>query len=337
MDPVRVVGGAFGRACGHGWVPRTVAGGALVSAADCGCRLSRRVGRRPRGRPGTPNRAREHRVALASPCLWGCLLNRPRECIHRWNNVVKLFHTGRRRCCGGSVRSTRTRCRRPPRDTREAFMNEPAPNAPPAYPRPQLVRADWTDLCGEWEFQHDDDEVGLEQAGIEGDIPLRADDCGAVTRRSRRCPESTTPVITPWCWYRRRFARAGRAAGAAAFRGGGLPGHGVGRTGSWSPPRGRAHPVHGRYHHCPARSGRHRSGRRRHRRTRWWSVPRIARTTPPNPAANRIGAPNRTWSGTTGRPGSGSPSGWRPCPTCMSRTWPGSRMCPVRRSGWTWI
>ena len=30
-----------------------------------------------------------------------------------------------------------------------------------AYPRPQLVRDDWTDLCGEWEFRYDDDDEGL--------------------------------------------------------------------------------------------------------------------------------------------------------------------------------
>jgi len=30
-----------------------------------------------------------------------------------------------------------------------------------AYPRPQLVRDRWQDLCGEWEFAYDDDEIGL--------------------------------------------------------------------------------------------------------------------------------------------------------------------------------
>jgi Glycosyl hydrolases family 2, TIM barrel domain/Glycosyl hydrolases family 2, sugar binding domain/Glycosyl hydrolases family 2 len=29
------------------------------------------------------------------------------------------------------------------------------------HPRPQLVRADWTDLCGEWGFAHDDGDTGL--------------------------------------------------------------------------------------------------------------------------------------------------------------------------------
>jgi hypothetical protein len=29
------------------------------------------------------------------------------------------------------------------------------------HPRPQLVREEWTDLCGEWGFAHDDDDTGL--------------------------------------------------------------------------------------------------------------------------------------------------------------------------------
>lgn len=31
----------------------------------------------------------------------------------------------------------------------------------PEYPRPQLVREDWLNLNGEWEFEYDDDDIGL--------------------------------------------------------------------------------------------------------------------------------------------------------------------------------
>ncbi|HUQ54662.1 glycoside hydrolase family 2 protein [Lentzea sp.] len=31
------------------------------------------------------------------------------------------------------------------------------------HPRPQLTRASWTDLCGEWEFAHDDADTGLDE------------------------------------------------------------------------------------------------------------------------------------------------------------------------------
>jgi len=30
------------------------------------------------------------------------------------------------------------------------------------YPNPQIVRSQWTDLCGEWQFEYDDDNSGLE-------------------------------------------------------------------------------------------------------------------------------------------------------------------------------
>lgn len=33
----------------------------------------------------------------------------------------------------------------------------------PDYPRPQLVRQDWLNLNGEWEFAFDDGNVGIEE------------------------------------------------------------------------------------------------------------------------------------------------------------------------------
>ncbi|WP_423922734.1 glycoside hydrolase family 2 protein [Frigoribacterium sp. 2-23] len=43
------------------------------------------------------------------------------------------------------------------------------------YPRPQLVRRDWSDLTGVWAFRHDDDDVGLRAgwaAGFDGTVPI---------------------------------------------------------------------------------------------------------------------------------------------------------------------
>jgi beta-galactosidase/beta-glucuronidase len=40
------------------------------------------------------------------------------------------------------------------------------------YPRPQLRRGEWTDLCGEWEFSFDDADAGLAAHWERGDTPF---------------------------------------------------------------------------------------------------------------------------------------------------------------------
>jgi Glycosyl hydrolases family 2, TIM barrel domain/Glycosyl hydrolases family 2, sugar binding domain/Glycosyl hydrolases family 2 len=40
------------------------------------------------------------------------------------------------------------------------------------HPRPQLVRAGWTDLCGEWRFAYDDDDVGLDEGWQHSEKPF---------------------------------------------------------------------------------------------------------------------------------------------------------------------
>lgn len=40
------------------------------------------------------------------------------------------------------------------------------------HPRPQLTREDWQDLCGEWEFAHDDEDSGVLAGWWRGDRPL---------------------------------------------------------------------------------------------------------------------------------------------------------------------
>jgi beta-galactosidase/beta-glucuronidase len=43
---------------------------------------------------------------------------------------------------------------------------------PDVHPRPQLVRREWTDLCGRWGFAHDDDDVGLADGWAESAKPF---------------------------------------------------------------------------------------------------------------------------------------------------------------------
>jgi Glycosyl hydrolases family 2, TIM barrel domain/Glycosyl hydrolases family 2, sugar binding domain/Glycosyl hydrolases family 2 len=40
------------------------------------------------------------------------------------------------------------------------------------HPRPQLIRTDWTDLCGEWGFAHDDDDAGLAEGWQHAEKPF---------------------------------------------------------------------------------------------------------------------------------------------------------------------
>ncbi len=41
-----------------------------------------------------------------------------------------------------------------------------------SYPRPQLVRDQWTDLCGEWGFRYDDEDKGLSLDWFSHDQPF---------------------------------------------------------------------------------------------------------------------------------------------------------------------
>ena len=75
------------------------------------------------------------------------------------------------------------------------------------YPRPLLRRAEWTDLCGPWEFAYDDDQVGLAEAWYR--------DGGAFDRTITvpYPPESAASGVGetgfhPVVWYRRRLRLA---------------------------------------------------------------------------------------------------------------------------------
>ena len=74
------------------------------------------------------------------------------------------------------------------------------------YPRPQLVRSDWTDLCGEWEFAFDDGDVGLDQRWY-----LPGSQAFDRSIRVPFPPESISSRVNdngfhPVVWYRRRIA-----------------------------------------------------------------------------------------------------------------------------------
>lgn len=73
------------------------------------------------------------------------------------------------------------------------------------HPRPQLTRTDWLDLCGEWEFAHDDEDTGVLAGWWRGDQVL--DQVITVPFP----PESSAsgvhdPAPHPIVWYRRTFA-----------------------------------------------------------------------------------------------------------------------------------
>ncbi len=80
------------------------------------------------------------------------------------------------------------------------------------HPRPQMRRRDWTDLCGAWQFAHDDDDAGLAAGWARGETEL-----------ARRItvpypPESARSGIGdkgfhPVVWYRRSFEAPPLAGG----------------------------------------------------------------------------------------------------------------------------
>lgn len=72
------------------------------------------------------------------------------------------------------------------------------------HPRPQLTRANWQDLCGEWEFAHDDEDRGVRAGWWRGDQPFDR----AITVPFP--PESAAsgvydPAPHSIVWYRRTF------------------------------------------------------------------------------------------------------------------------------------
>jgi beta-galactosidase/beta-glucuronidase len=79
------------------------------------------------------------------------------------------------------------------------------------HPRPQLVREQWTDLSGPWQFAHDDADVGLREAWPERPEPFTRTIQVPFPPESRASGDAD-PDFHPVVWYRRSFAlpEAGR-------------------------------------------------------------------------------------------------------------------------------
>ena len=87
-------------------------------------------------------------------------------------------------------------------------MTQPIPR--PEYPRPQFVRDDWLCLNGEWQFEIDLGDSGLERGLVEREL------AGRITVPF--CPESVLSGVghTDWMnavWYRRQVAIPAQWAG----------------------------------------------------------------------------------------------------------------------------
>ncbi len=86
----------------------------------------------------------------------------------------------------------------------------------PAYPRPQLVRERWTDLCGTWQFAYDDADTGLDERWYEEDAsgPSGPFDREIVVPYPPESPASGIGEtgFHPVVWYRRTFERPDRAS-----------------------------------------------------------------------------------------------------------------------------
>ena len=132
------------------------------------------------------------------------------------------------------------------------------------YPRPLLQRAFWISLDGEWDFRLDPEAEYTSPAQVHWNRRIRVP----------FSPETPASGIGETgfyraCWYRRQFEKPEAGAGgaaAAAFRRGGLPGHGVGEWPAGGRARGRLHAVFQRHHRLSARRraadhGRARRGR----------------------------------------------------------------------------
>jgi len=85
-------------------------------------------------------------------------------------------------------------------------------NVSNVHPRPQLVRPDWTDLCGDWGFAYDDDNVGLTERWQESDKPFDRSITVPYPPESARSGVHD-PAYHPVVWYRLETAVATPRAG----------------------------------------------------------------------------------------------------------------------------
>ena len=71
-----------------------------------------------------------------------------------------------------------------------------------SYPRPQLVRREWQDLCGEWGFEHDDANLGLRSGWHSGSVDFTRTIAVPFPPESSRSGIADTG-FHPVVWYKR--------------------------------------------------------------------------------------------------------------------------------------
>ncbi|PAX07739.1 glycoside hydrolase family 2 protein [Sphingomonas lenta] len=74
---------------------------------------------------------------------------------------------------------------------------------PGAYPRPQLRREGWVDLCGSWGFAHDDGDRGVAERWFEGGAPAFDRAIIVPFPPESRASGIGDPDFHPIVWYRR--------------------------------------------------------------------------------------------------------------------------------------
>ena len=180
------------------------------------------------------------------------------------------------------------------------------------YPRPQLVRDQWTSLDGTWEYACEDNIDWRGPADVRWQRTITVP----------FAPETPASGVGDTgfhrvFWYRRTFdapALLDRHAPDPPFRRGGLCRDGLGQRHDRCAPRGRLHTVQRGYH----RLSRARTARRRSSCART-----MTRSTSPSRAASRIGSASRIRSGTRAPRASGRRFGWKRCPRPQSGNSPG--------------
>lgn len=75
-----------------------------------------------------------------------------------------------------------------------------------SYPRPQLVRRQWRDLCGEWEFEHDDANLGLGAGWHSGSVAFERTITVPFPPESARSGIADTG-FHPVVWYKRTITQ----------------------------------------------------------------------------------------------------------------------------------